>query len=63
MLIKYAASWIAVGESLCRIHYFDADKDLRLVFLTNRFLLPTLTIALSDHPKPANEGHLKTGQR
>jgi IS4 transposase len=45
MLIKYAASWIAVGESLCRIHYFDADKDLRLVFLTNRFLLPTLTIA------------------
>ena len=28
-----------------RIHYFDAEKDLRLVFLTNNFLLPALTIA------------------
>jgi len=23
----------------------------------------SLDICLSDHPKPANEGHLKTGQR
>lgn len=30
---------------LRRIHYYDADKDLRFVFLTNRFLLPALTIA------------------
>ncbi len=30
---------------LRRIHYYDADKDLRLVFLTNKFLLPALTIA------------------
>lgn len=30
---------------LRRIHYFDSDTDLRLIFLTNRFLLPALTIA------------------
>ena len=32
-------------DPLRRIHYFDAEKDLRLVFLTNNFLLPALTIA------------------
>jgi hypothetical protein len=30
---------------LRRVAYFDAEKDLRLVFLTNHFLLPPLTIA------------------
>ncbi|MGH9438915.1 MAG: IS4 family transposase, partial [Terriglobia bacterium] len=30
---------------LRRVAYFDAEKDLRLVFLTNNFLLPALTIA------------------
>ena len=30
---------------LRRIAYFDAEKSLRLVFLTNNFLLPALTIA------------------
>ena len=30
---------------LRRIHYFDAKKDLRLVFLTNNFQLQALTIA------------------
>jgi transposase len=30
---------------LRRIHYFDAEKDLRLVFLTNNFQLAPLTIA------------------
>lgn len=30
---------------LRRIHYFDAEKDLRLVFLTNNFQLQPLTIA------------------
>jgi Transposase DDE domain len=30
---------------LRRIHYFDVEKDLRLTFLTNNFLLPALTIA------------------
>jgi hypothetical protein len=30
---------------LRRIHYFDAEKDSRLTFLTNNFLLPALTIA------------------
>jgi IS4 transposase len=29
---------------LRRIHYFDAEKDLRLIFLTNNFLLPAFTI-------------------
>ena len=31
--------------ALRRVHYFDAEKDLRLIFLTNNFLLPPLTIA------------------
>jgi len=30
---------------LRRIHYFDAEKNLRLVFLTNNFRLPALTVA------------------
>jgi hypothetical protein len=32
-------------DPLRRIHYCDAEKDLRLIFLTNNFLLPALTIA------------------
>jgi len=32
-------------DPLRRIHYFDAQKDMRLVFLTNNFHLPALTIA------------------
>jgi tetratricopeptide (TPR) repeat protein len=32
-------------DPLRRIHYFDAEKDSRLTFLTNNFLLPALTIA------------------
>jgi len=32
-------------DPLRRIHYFDAAKNLRLIFLTNNFLLPALTIA------------------
>jgi len=32
-------------EKLRRIHYYDVDQDLRLVFLTNNFILPALTIA------------------
>jgi hypothetical protein len=32
-------------DPLRRIHYFDAEKELRFVFLTNNFLLPALTIA------------------
>ena len=30
---------------LRRIHYFDAEKDMRLIFLTNKFHLSALTIA------------------
>jgi Domain of unknown function (DUF4372)/Transposase DDE domain len=30
---------------LRRVHYFDAEKDLRLTFLTNNFLLPALVVA------------------
>jgi IS4 transposase len=29
---------------LRRVAYFDAEKNVRLVFLTNNFLLPALTI-------------------
>ena len=32
-------------DPLRRIHYFDAERDSRLTFLTNNFLLPALTIA------------------
>ena len=32
-------------DPLRRIHYFDAEKDSRLTFLTNHFSLPPLTIA------------------
>src|SRR5271169_4430683 len=32
-------------DPLRRIHYFDAEKELRLIFLTNNFHLPALTIA------------------
>jgi hypothetical protein len=31
-------------DPLRRIHYFDAEKELRLIFLTNNFLLPAITI-------------------
>ena len=30
---------------LRRIHYYDVEKDLRLIFLTNKFALPALLIA------------------
>ena len=30
---------------LRRVHYFDSEKQLRLIFLTNNFLLPSLTVA------------------
>jgi hypothetical protein len=32
-------------DPLRRIHYFDAQKEMRLIFLTNNFHLPALTIA------------------
>jgi hypothetical protein len=32
-------------DPLRRIHYFDSEKDLRLIFLTNNFPLPALVIA------------------
>ncbi|MGD0695303.1 MAG: IS4 family transposase [Terriglobia bacterium] len=37
---------------LRRIHYYDADKDLRLVFLTNNFQLEALTIAQLYRARP-----------
>ena len=30
---------------LRRIHYYDRERDLRLIFLTNKFFLPAITIA------------------
>ena len=32
-------------EKIRRIHYYDSDQDLRLIFLTNNMTLPALTIA------------------
>jgi len=40
---RRTAQWYP--DSLRRVHYFDAEKGLRLIFLTNNFLLPALTIA------------------
>ncbi len=37
---------------LRRIHYFDADRDLRLIFLTNNFQLQVLTIAPASQTHP-----------
>ncbi len=31
--------------ALRRVHYFDVEKEMRLIFLTNNFFLPALTIA------------------
>ena len=36
---------------LRRIHYFDAEKDLRLIFLSNNFQLHALTIAQLYRPR------------
>lgn len=30
---------------LRRVHYFDSEKQLRLIFLTNNFLVPSLSVA------------------
>jgi hypothetical protein len=35
-------------DTLGRILYFDAEKDLRLTILTNNFLLPALAFAQPD---------------
>ena len=35
----------AYPEKLRRVRYFDAERDKRLSFLTNNFLVPALTIA------------------
>lgn len=32
-------------DKLRRIHYYDSEKEMRLVFLTNNFALPALTIS------------------
>jgi IS4 transposase len=32
-------------DALRRVHFFDAEQGLRLIFLTNNFFLPALTIA------------------
>lgn len=40
---RRTAQWYP--DSLRRVHYFDAEKGRQLIFLTNNFLLPALTIA------------------
>jgi hypothetical protein len=39
------ASGVAYPDALRRVIYFDAITDKRLVFLTNNFTLPALSIA------------------
>jgi hypothetical protein len=38
-------------DPLRRIHYFDAEKDLRLILLTNNFLLPAFAITELDRAR------------
>lgn len=38
-------SWASYPEKLRRVKYFDAERGKHLVFLTNNFVLPALTIA------------------
>jgi len=40
-------------DPLRRIHYFDVEKDLRLTFLTNNFLLSALTTTLRSERRSA----------
>jgi hypothetical protein len=44
LLVGYR-SRIAYPDPLRRVRYHDADRDKRLVFLTNNFLIPAKTIA------------------
>ena len=45
VVLKTLASASAYPEPLRRVSYFDAVTGKRLVFLTNNFTLPALTIA------------------
>ena len=45
ILLRGAKTARGYPNPLRRIHYFDAEKDSRLIFLTNHFLVPALTIA------------------
>jgi len=45
ILLTGARTALRYPDPLRRIHYCDAEKNLRLIFLTNNFLLPALTIA------------------
>jgi len=44
LLVGYR-SRIAYPDPLRRVRYYDADRDKRLIFLTNNFLIPAKTIA------------------
>jgi len=44
LLVSYR-SRIAYPDPLRRVRYYDADRDKRLIFLTNNFLIPAKTIA------------------
>ena len=45
VVLKTASSAQGYPEPLRRIRYYDAERDKRLVFLTNDFTLPAITIA------------------
>jgi hypothetical protein len=47
VVLKTIGSATAYPEALRRVSYFDAATGKRLVFLTNNFTLPALTIAIS----------------
>ena len=45
VILTTAGSAKAYPDALRRVHYYDAETDHRLKFLTNNFTLPALTIA------------------
>jgi IS4 transposase len=45
ILLNGVRTSLRYPDPLRRIHYYDVEKDLRLIFLTNNFHLPALTIA------------------
>jgi len=45
ILLTGVRTALGYPDPLRRIHYCDVEQDLRLIFLTNNFLLPALTIA------------------
>ena len=54
-----------ISEALTMLFaaHFDGDEMRILAAMRNLEFLDSMAHLLSDHPKPATDDHLKTGQR